>query len=98
MDYGGALIVFVWLVYHIVLKTGRDNYGVAHFLNPGTSGWIPVTFLPEEMIQLVNVSTTDDIIHERDEQFTAVLEAGDVGVRLGNDTATATVLDDDGNV
>ena len=57
-----------------------------------------VTFLPEDIVKFVNVSTVDDVIHERGEQLTAMLVAGNTGVRLGEYTATATIMDDDGNV
>lgn len=57
-----------------------------------------MTFLPEDTVRFVNILTADDVIHEEDDQLIAVLEAGSSGVRLGNYTATATILDNDGNI
>ena len=57
-------------------------------------------FPPGEMALTVNVSTLDDSVLERDEEFAAVLElsVGGGGVTLGRSVATATILNDDGNL
>jgi hypothetical protein len=53
------------------------------------------------MMLTVNVSTVDDSVLERDEEFTAVLElvteGGGSGVTLGHFKATAIIVNDDGN-
>ena len=61
---------------------------------------LPLMFPPGEMELTVNVSTLDDSVLERDEEFAAVLElpVGGGGVTLGRFIATATILDDDGNL
>ena len=63
-----------------------------------------LTFLPGEMELTVNVSTLDDSVLERDEEFKGILElvaeggGGRSGVTLGCFVATATILNDDGNL
>ena len=62
-----------------------------------------LTFPPGEMELTVNVSTMDDGVLERNEEFAAVLEllegGGGGGVILGHShIATATILNDDGNL
>ena len=56
-------------------------------------------FPPGEMELTVNVSTLDDSVLERDEEFVGILELlPEGGVILGHFKATATILDDDGNL
>ena len=61
-----------------------------------------LTFPPGEMELTVNVSTLNDSILERDEEFVGILELpqeGGGGVILGHShIATATILNDDGNL
>ena len=55
-----------------------------------------VTFGPSDTLLSVTVPINDDSVYELDEMFTAVLTTTDPGVVLFNDTATATITDDDG--
>ena len=59
-----------------------------------------LTFPPGEMELTVNVSTLNDSVLERDEEFEGILKlpVGGGGVTLGRSIATATILDDDGNL
>ena len=75
-----------------------DSVGIASCFLISVTVRVLVTFWPEDTVKFVNISTVDDVIHERDEQLTAVLEAGSAGVRLGEYTATATIVDNDGNI
>ena len=57
-----------------------------------------MTFAPGERSQTVQVSTVSDTTYERRESFSAILSlpSNSEGVVLGTqDTATATILDDD---
>ena len=54
-----------------------------------------VTFGPFDTLLSVTVPINDDSIYELDEMFTAVLTTTDPGVVLFDDTATATITDDD---
>ena len=57
-----------------------------------------MTFAPGQQQQTVQVNTANDARYEREESFTAVLSlaSNSEGVVLGSqDTATATILDDD---
>ena len=57
-----------------------------------------MTFAPGQQQQTVQVNTVNDARYEREESFTAVLSlaSNSEGVVLGSqDTATATILDDD---
>ena len=55
-----------------------------------------VTFGPSDTLLSVTVPINDDSVYELDEMFTAVLTTTDPGVVLFDDTATATITDDDG--
>ena len=58
---------------------------------------LSLTFLPGEMVHTVNVTTLDDDVLEREEEFEGRLELAEGGgVTLGRSVATATILDDDG--
>ena len=60
-----------------------------------------LTFPPGEMVLTVNVSTLNDSVLERDEEFVGILElhpGGGGGAILGRFMATATILNDDGNL
>ena len=60
---------------------------------------VQVTFAPGQQQQTVQVSTVGDSRYEGDESFVAVLSlpTNSEGVVLGDqDTAAATILDDDG--
>ena len=54
-----------------------------------------MTFGPSDTLLSVTVPINDDSVYELDEMFTAVLTTTDPGVVLFNDTATATITDDD---
>lgn len=57
-----------------------------------------VSFAPGQQQQTVQVNTVSDARYEREESFTAILSlvSDSEGVMLGSqDTATATILDDD---
>ena len=57
-----------------------------------------MTFAPGVQQQTAQVNTVSDSRYEREESFTAVLSlsSNSEGIVLGNqDTATATILDDD---
>ena len=55
-----------------------------------------VTFRPSDTLLNVTVPINDDSVYELDELFTAVLTTTNPGVVLFDDTATATITDDDG--
>lgn len=58
-----------------------------------------MTFAPGQQQQVVEVNTVRDSTYEREESFSAVLSlpSDSEGVELGSqDTATATIQDDDG--
>ena len=55
----------------------------------------PVIFESSDTSQCDEVPITVDTRYELDEMFTAVLTTTDPGVVLFNDTATATIIDDD---
>lgn len=57
-----------------------------------------VTFSGGATSRMVRVTLRDDSIYELDEQFRGRLtvEPGSTGVRIDADTATATIIDDDG--
>ena len=62
---------------------------------------LSLTFLPGEMVLTVNVTTLDDDVLEREEEFEGRLELAEggeqgSGVTLGRSVAMATILDDDG--
>ena len=59
----------------------------------------PVTFIGGQTEQLVGVSIINDEIYENDEEFRGqlTLSDGSIGVVIGLGTATATIIDDDGN-
>ena len=56
-----------------------------------------VTFFPGETSAQVQVPITDDTFVEGTEQFSASLSTTDTNVVLGDDTASVTILDNDGN-
>ena len=55
-----------------------------------------MTFTAGQTVATVSVSITDDNIVEDTEMFTATLSTTDSNVMFGEDTASITVLDDDG--
>lgn len=60
---------------------------------------VQVTFAPMQQQQTVQVNTVADTTYEQEENFFGVLSlpSGSDGVTLGTqDTATVTILDDDG--
>ena len=61
-----------------------------------TSIPITVTFSPQETIARARVPITDDSIVEDTEHFTATLFANTPNVVIGDDTATVTILDNNG--
>ena len=73
------------------------------FVAPGdfvTRRGVQVTFAPTQQSQTVQVNTVSDTNYEQEESFSAILSlpSNSEGVVLGTqDTATATILDDDGS-
>ena len=61
-----------------------------------TSIQITVTFSPQETIAQARVPITDDSIVEDTEHFTALMSTNNPNVVIGDDTATVTILDNNG--
>ena len=57
---------------------------------------MPVTFEAGSTRATVNVQITDDNVIESEEDFTAVLSSSESNVMIGENTATVSVLDNDG--
>ena len=57
-----------------------------------------LTFTPTEPRQCRNVTTVEDSDAENDEDFPLGLSTGQSGVNLNPDTATVTILDNDGEL
>ena len=54
-----------------------------------------VTFSPSDTLLNVTVPITDDSVYELQETFSAMLTTTDPGVVIFNDTASATITDND---
>ena len=81
------------------------NYRVSHsFYNclslaaPSdfTSDPVTVTFTAGQTVASAPVRIIDDTSEEDTENFTATLSTDDSNVMFGEDTATVTIIDDDG--
>ena len=59
---------------------------------------MPVTFEAGSTRATVNVQITDDNVVESEEDFTAVLSSSESNVMIGENTATVSVLDNDGSL
>ena len=59
---------------------------------------VDLTFTPSEPRRCTNVTTVQDGIPENDEDFPLGLSTSQSGVTLEPDTATVTILDDDGKL
>ena len=57
-----------------------------------------VTFEAGSTRATVNVQITDDNVVESEEDFTAVLSSSESNVMIGENTATVSVLDNDGSL
>ena len=57
-----------------------------------------LTFTQSEPQQCRNVTTEQDVLSENDEDFPLSLSTSQSGVTLEPDTATVTILDDDGKL
>ena len=55
-----------------------------------------VTFEAGSTQTTVSVPITDDNVVENEETFTAVLSSSESDVTIGDDTATVTIIDNDG--
>ena len=59
---------------------------------------VDLTFTPNEPRRCTNVTTVQDGNSENDEDFPLSLSTSQSGVTLEPDTATVTILDDDGRL
>ena len=59
---------------------------------------VDLTFIPNEPRRCTNVTTVQDGNSENDEDFLLGLSTSRSGVTLEPDTATVTILDDDGRL
>ena len=75
------------MVLYILFLTAGPDY---------TYVTMTVTFAPGQTVESVNVPITDDNTVESTEMFTATLTTTQSNVMIGGDTATVTILDDDG--
>ena len=57
---------------------------------------MPITFEAGSTRTTVNVQIIDDNVVESEEDFTAVLSSSESNVMIGENTATVSVLDNDG--
>ena len=69
-----------------VFPQAHDDYSVAN----GT-----LTFSPGQTSKTVTVSTTDDVIHENDEQVLLVISGPTGGATIADDTGVGTILNND---
>ena len=76
------------LIYKPLSSTGGPDFALQS---------ISVTFGPEQTMASVNVSIVEDSNIEDTEMFSATLTTTQSNVMIDADTATVTILDDDGN-
>ena len=57
-----------------------------------------ITFGPEQLSATVQVPIVNDNIIENTEMFTAILMTAEENVEIIDNTATVTIIDDDGKV
>ena len=59
---------------------------------------LQITFGPEQLSATVRVPIVNDNIIENTEMFTAILMTAEENVEIIDNTATVTIIDDDGKV
>ena len=57
-----------------------------------------ITFGPEQLSAAVQVPIVNDTIIENTEMFTATLSTAEINVMIIDDTATVTIIDNDGKI
>ena len=89
-------MVYTWyrLCLNLLSLTLSSTAG-SDYTQPGVS---TVTFGPGQTSASYSVPIVDDSNIEDTETFTAILSTTDSDVNIGDNTATVTILDDDGEL